>query len=70
MSKIRRDPLDNFTEEELTVFFYRYGNEGRIHKSLREISAIMGITREKVRQIESSYHQKLQNYYLGNMCIE
>ena len=70
MNKERKNPLDGFTEEELTVFFYRYGNEGRIHKSLSEISKIMGITRERVRQIEVNYNKKLAYYFTGSTVIE
>ncbi len=51
--------LSNLTPKELEVIKYRFGFYGRIY-TLEEIGQIYGVTRERIRQIESKAKKKLQ----------
>ena len=54
------DVLTTLTEREEEVLRYRYGLSGDKVKTLEEIGTLFGVTRERVRQIESKAIKKLR----------
>lgn len=52
--------LETLSEREQTVIKLRFGLEDGIPRSLEEIGRIMGVTRERVRQIEEKSLKKLR----------
>jgi RNA polymerase primary sigma factor len=54
------DILDTLTPKESLVIKMRFGIGGAKESTLEEIGSIMGITRERVRQIESQALRKLR----------
>lgn len=54
------DVLDTLTPKEALVIKMRFGLGGAKESTLEEIGSIMGITRERVRQIESQALKKLR----------
>lgn len=52
--------LDSLSEREQTVIKLRFGLDDAIPRSLEEIGRIMGVTRERVRQIEEKALKKLR----------
>jgi RNA polymerase primary sigma factor len=52
--------LDTLSRNERTVLIYRYGLKNNNPMVLTEIGQIMGITRERVRQIENNALRKLR----------
>lgn len=54
------DVLDKLDERERYIIKARYGLDGHITKTLEEIGADLGITRERVRQIETVAMKKLR----------
>jgi RNA polymerase primary sigma factor len=54
------DILDTLTAKEALVIKMRFGLGGAKESTLEEIGSIMGITRERVRQIESQALKKLR----------
>lgn len=52
--------LETLSEREQTVVKLRFGLEDGIPRSLEEIGRIMGVTRERVRQIEEKSLKKLR----------
>ena len=52
--------LETLSEREKTVIKLRFGLEDGIPRSLEEIGRIMGVTRERVRQIEEKSLKKLR----------
>ena len=59
-----RDLLDSIDEREATVLRLRYGlnDEGSEPMTLKEIGKVVGLTRERVRQIEREALIKLYRY--------
>lgn len=53
--------LSTLTEREETIIRYRFGLEKQAIKTLEELGAMFGVTRERVRQIEAKAIAKLQN---------
>ena len=51
--------LDKLPDREAAVLRYRYGLGREEPKSLEEIGRILGLTRERVRQIESQALERL-----------
>lgn len=66
MNKFMKQDLNKFIDSSLNprekqVVYWRFGfEEGRV-KTLQEIGGLLGISRERVRQIESSAFLKLKN---------
>ena len=57
--------LDMLTERERQVVVLRYGLEGDMPRTLSDVGAILDITRERVRQIESRALAKLRHPSCG-----
>jgi RNA polymerase primary sigma factor len=53
------DLLEKMDKREATVLRMRYGLDGGEEKTLKEIGEVLGLTRERVRQIESEALAKL-----------
>jgi len=60
-----RELLDVISEREGQVLRMRYGIEDNAPMTLEEIGARLGLTRERVRQIESEALRKLHQYLTG-----
>ncbi len=56
-----RNTVDTLTDRERTVINYRFGLEDGKPLTLDEIGRILGVTRERVRQIEAEALKKLRN---------
>lgn len=52
--------LDCLNEREKTVVRWRFGMEDGRMKTLQEIGELMGVSRERIRQIESCAFRKLK----------
>ena len=57
--------LDSIDEREAKVLRMRYGLGGEEPKTLKEIGEILGLTRERVRQIENEALKKLNQEMTG-----
>lgn len=53
--------LDTLNPRERQVVRWRFGLEDGRMKTLQEIGELMGVSRERIRQIESSAFRKLKN---------
>lgn len=53
--------LDSLNPREKKVIRWRFGMEDGRMKTLQEIGEIMGVSRERIRQIESCAFRKLKN---------
>ncbi|CAN7036092.1 unnamed protein product [Brassica rapa subsp. trilocularis] len=58
--------LDSLSTREKQVIRWRFGMEDGRMKTLQEIGETMGVSRERVRQIESSAFRKLKNKKRNN----
>ncbi|XP_022565978.1 RNA polymerase sigma factor sigB-like isoform X1 [Brassica napus] len=58
--------LDSLSTREKQVIRWRFGMEDGRMKTLQEIGETMGVSRERVRQIESSAFRKLKNKKINN----
>ncbi len=56
-----RESLDSLPERERDVLELRFGLKDGVYHSLEEISNYFGLTRERIRQIESSALRKLRD---------
>lgn len=56
-----RDVLEELTEREANVLKYRYGFIDGKSRTLEEIGQMFGVTRERIRQIESKALRKLRH---------
>ena len=53
--------LDTLNPREKQVVRWRFGLEDGMTKTLQEIGELMGVSRERIRQIESSAFRKLKS---------
>lgn len=53
--------LDTLTERESNVIRYRFGLDGNRAHTLEEVGQMYGVTRERIRQIESKAIKKLRH---------
>ena len=60
-SQIIREMLDQLTERERKVLIDRYGLDDDVEQTLEQIGQKLGITRERVRQIEEKALRKLRH---------
>lgn len=61
MRKDLEKVLDTLSTREKQVIRWRFGLEDGRMKTLQEIGELVGVSRERIRQIESSAFRKLQN---------
>jgi len=61
-----RELLDVISEREAQVLRMRYGIEDKTPMTLEEIGERLGLTRERIRQIENDALRKLNQYLAGN----
>lgn len=52
--------LDSLSPREKQVIRYRYGIEGGRPRTLHDIGQLMGVSRERIRQIEAGAFRKLR----------
>jgi len=55
-----RELIDHLDERELTIIRYRFGLDGGPERTLEEVGAKFGVTRERIRQIQNSALSKLR----------
>jgi RNA polymerase primary sigma factor len=55
-----QDMVKHLDEREATILRYRFGLEGGTEKTLEEVGAKFGVTRERVRQIQNLALRKLR----------
>ena len=56
-----RDMLEGLSDREKKIIIYRYGLDGGKARTLEDVGLLLGITRERVRQIEAKAIIKLRN---------
>jgi RNA polymerase sigma factor (sigma-70 family) len=61
LSSVMRDALDTLTPRERRVMQLRYGVDGSAPMTYEEIGREFGVTRERIRQIESKALRKLRH---------
>ncbi len=63
-----RDALDRLSERERSVITHRFGFNGESESTLEELGQMYGLTRERIRQIESKAKKKIE-VYLCKQCF-
>jgi RNA polymerase primary sigma factor len=59
-----KEMLEQLTEQEKKIIIMRFGLDGSEPKTLREIGEKLGISRERVRQLETRAKKKMKDYAL------
>ncbi|NLM16710.1 MAG: RNA polymerase sigma factor RpoD/SigA [Candidatus Riflebacteria bacterium] len=67
LDKEIKNVLDCLTEREQLVITYRFGLNDTKCYTLEEIGNFLGLTRERIRQIEANALKKLQNPYRSKL---
>ena len=62
--------FEDLTEKEKNVIIMRYGLNDGIFKSLEEVGQELGVTRERIRQLETRALLKLKDGYKNNGVIK
>jgi RNA polymerase primary sigma factor len=60
VTKMLREMVKTLDEREATILQYRFGLDGGSEKTLEEVGAKFGVTRERVRQIQNIALNKLR----------
>ena len=63
--QIRRAMLEELDEKERGVISMRFGLDGEDPRTLQEIGEALGLSRERIRQIESKAKEKLRRSRLA-----
>ncbi len=64
-----RNALFLLTEQEKRVIAHRFGMDGGRSFTLKEIGESMGLSRERIRQIEAQAKKKLRRYFALHKCL-
>jgi len=59
-----QEMLEQLTPQEKKIIIMRFGLDGNEPKTLREIGELLGISRERVRQLETRAKKKMKEYAL------
>ena len=62
--------LDSLDDREKDILIKRFGLDDGVQKSLEQVGELVGLTRERVRQIEISALTKLRNPVRANILTE
>jgi RNA polymerase nonessential primary-like sigma factor len=62
--------LEGLSEQQRTVVEYRYGLHGKGRRTLEEVGTLMGVTRERVRQVQLSALARLREISEGEGVLE
>lgn len=65
LSDVLENALDTLTDEEKRVILVRFGFQNNIELTLQEVGDILGLTRERVRQIEARALRKMRRPQKG-----
>jgi len=60
VTKMLREMVKTLDQREATILQYRFGLDGGSEKTLEEVGAKFGVTRERVRQIQNIALNKLR----------
>ena len=63
-----RDAISKLSERERNVITHRFGFNGKSESTLEEVGQLYGLTRERIRQIESKAMKKI-DIYLYKQCF-
>lgn len=70
VKKSLNDALDHLKEKERDIIIQRFGLNGNKPLTLEELGKQMGVTRERIRQIETKALKKLSNPAIKNRLIK
>lgn len=60
INKLMVDYLLTLTKREQTVLTMRYNNEGQLQQTLQQVARVIGVTRERIRQIVKRCIRKMR----------